>query len=326
MNDFAKLERVVPPQAWTDETAFSDWLIDEFARLGDAVGLNLCEPEREKNIGRYYADIICRDLDDPEVIVVIENQFTTSDHDHLGKIITYAGGMEAKTIIWIAPKFHDEHLTALRWLNANTGEMLNFIAVKLQVWKIGTSQLAPAFEVVVEPEYWRRSLKQSRVQQGGAAKPLTDEESLRREFWNGFRGYLVAQESSLPLGKNLKTRARAYLSIVSIDVCPRIELNIKAASIRLTIEFSGLKSKPERSRKWYEFIKAEQPNIETEVGFGLSWTKPVRDVEPYPYFERSGVDFADREGWPVLFAWIDRDMTALRDATKQRLETFINPS
>ena len=278
-NDFAKLERVVPPQAWTDETAFSDWLIDEFARLGDAVGLNLCEPEREKNIGRYYADIICRDLDDPEVIVVIENQFTTSDHDHLGKIITYAGGMEAKTIIWIAPKFHDEHLTALRWLNANTGEMLNFIAVKLQVWKIGTSQLAPAFEVVVEPDYWRRSLKQS-----GTAKPLTDEESLCRDFWDRFRKYLDAQESSLPLGKSLKTRARAHLSIDSPDVWPQIDLNIKAASIRLTIEFSGLKSKPERSRKWYEFIKAEQPNIETEVGFGLSWTKPVRGCRALSLF------------------------------------------
>ncbi len=108
-------------------------------------------------VGRYKADIVCKDSEDDESRVVIENQLTHSDHDHLGKALTYAAGLSATTIVWIAPKFRDEHRTVIDQLNEWTDGRISCFAVEIELWKIGESANAPKFNVVAKPPGWAPS-------------------------------------------------------------------------------------------------------------------------------------------------------------------------
>lgn len=157
-------------------------------------------------------------------------------------------------------------------------------------------------------------------------EPLTEEQILYRDFWNAFRDYLEERGFPITLSKRLEFGAWAHLNIPDPNVKPRVELNKNTDSIKLTIQFWGRKSNRERSRKWYEFLEAEQSKFESEVGFNLSLTIAPKNLEPYFCFERENVDLTNREGWQMLFEWIDRDMTALLRATRRRLDAFDNAS
>ncbi len=127
---------------------------------------------------RFSADIhAINDSDDSTVL--IENQLTTSDHIHLGQILTYLAGLEAKTIIWVAPKFRDAHLAAIRWFNEHTDEQFSFFAVRLRVVKIGSSPLAPLFDVLEQPNDWQRRTARS----ARTAESTADWNALKTAFW-----------------------------------------------------------------------------------------------------------------------------------------------
>lgn len=320
MVQLGKRVELNPKDVWQDERHFSDWLIEHLSELGDALSMNLIEPEREKIIGRYYADIVCQDLE-TGVPVVIENQFTRSDHDHLGKIITYAGGHEAGGVIWVAPEFRDEHRTALNWLNAKTHDDLSFFAVAIQLYRIDAS--LPAFlpQVVVKPDHWRRT-----IQNRGGSKPNTPSQVFFLEFWEAFRTYLEEEGSSLNPG-NSKKGPYVLFNIYppkDASVWPRLEVNLKQKTIRLNLAFFGRKSNPERSQQWFEFIDLQKTELETEIGFDLEWFYPEGNVEVHLFNKRMGIELEDRENWLQVFAWIDADMTVLRDAGKRKLEEFLN--
>jgi len=93
---------------WSDEAReFTPWLgsPDGLDLLSDRIGVSLESPEKEAKVGPFSADLVCRERGDEEHIVVVENQFGKTNHDHLGKILTYASGLGATTIVWIAEDF-----------------------------------------------------------------------------------------------------------------------------------------------------------------------------------------------------------------------------
>ena len=114
MAEIATLKKINLRDVWKDEGQFSDWLAENLSRLGDELGMALERSEREKAVGPFSADIICADQIS-KFDVVIENQFTRTDHDNLGKMITYASGLQYQIIIWVAPRFRDEHRSAIDW-------------------------------------------------------------------------------------------------------------------------------------------------------------------------------------------------------------------
>jgi hypothetical protein len=81
----------------------------------------------EVPVGPFSADILAKDTS--ENFVIIENQFGKTDHDHLGKVLTYAATLDASAVIWIAERFTDEHRKAIEWLNDHTSEGLGLYAV-----------------------------------------------------------------------------------------------------------------------------------------------------------------------------------------------------
>jgi hypothetical protein len=119
MVELGKLERVDLRDIWTSEASdFTPWLARErnLEILGDTLGIELELEAQEKAVGPFRADILCKDIA-TDSWVLIENQLERTDHTHLGQLLTYASGLEAVTIVWIAARFTEEHRSTLDWLN-----------------------------------------------------------------------------------------------------------------------------------------------------------------------------------------------------------------
>ena len=176
---FGRLETVNVRTAWGHEALdFTPWLGANLDRLSEVLGLPLELEKIEQSVGRYSADILARNPSDGSA-VLIENQLEFSDHTHLGQILTYLTGLEAQTIVWVAPEFRDEHRSAIKWLNEHTKEPFAFFAVRVRVVRIGDSPLAPLFEIVEQPNDWDRRLQDIARE----ARELSPVVAFRRAFW-----------------------------------------------------------------------------------------------------------------------------------------------
>ncbi len=172
-----RIEKVDIKKAWkTEGRHFTPWLEKEIEVLNEALGVEIEIIERESAIGDFKADLFGRELN-LKTNVIIENQFGRTNHDHLGKLLTYSAGKDAGIIIWIAEEFREKHRSVLDWLNESSGENRSFFGAEIEVVRIGDSSLAPNFNVVSKPNEWQKTIN------------LTDDEispreELYREFWD----------------------------------------------------------------------------------------------------------------------------------------------
>ena len=152
----AKIERVDLREAWPNEARdFTPWLAENIAELGEALGIDLELQQTEAAVGGYSLDVLATDLNQNRQ-VIIENQLETTDHDHLGKLLTYAAGYDASVVVWLTREFRDEHRQALDWLNQRTSGDTQFFGVAVELWRIGDSLPAPHFNLVTAPNDWRK--------------------------------------------------------------------------------------------------------------------------------------------------------------------------
>lgn len=203
-----------PRDAWrNEERDFTPWLAANIHLLGDAIGMPLEPTGTEVPVERFEADLLARNPMDGR-IVRIENQMEPTDHAHLGQIMTYLAGLDAHTIVWIAPQFREPHLSAIRWLNAHTPEEFAFFAVQVRVVRIGESPLAPVFEVVEQPNGWERRLTASRR----AAEGLSPLGEQRRAFWQAYLDRVpgAAQWGLRPIAKPTARLAVSGLSTPAV--------------------------------------------------------------------------------------------------------------
>jgi hypothetical protein len=154
--NLAKIERVDLREAWPNEARdFTPWLAENIAELGEALGMDLELQETEASVGGYSLDVLATDLNQNRPVIV-ENQLETTNHDHLGKLLTYAAGYDANIIVWLTREFRDEHRQALDWLNQRTREDTQFFGVVVELLKIDGSRPAPQFRTVATPNDWRK--------------------------------------------------------------------------------------------------------------------------------------------------------------------------
>jgi len=149
-----RLEKVELRNAWQSGSGdFTPWLAREenLKLLGEAINIDLELEAEEKNVGPFRADILCRDTASDEHWVLVENQLERTDHSHLGQLLTYAAGLKAATIVWIAERFTGEHRAALDSLNEITGERFAFFGLEVELWPIGESPMGQKFNVVSKP-------------------------------------------------------------------------------------------------------------------------------------------------------------------------------
>ena len=194
--ELGRIEKIELREVWSDEAEdFTPWLSEQgLDELGNALGLDLELKSMEASVGSFALDLLCTESGTNRT-VIIENQLGPTDHDHLGKLLTYAGGWDANVIVWIAKEFRDEHRQALELLNQRTGEDTEFFGVVIELWKIGDSHPAPHFKMVVTPNEWKKTIPTVESERGRRYREFFQKliDSLRKR---GFPKALVAQPSN----------------------------------------------------------------------------------------------------------------------------------
>ncbi len=218
--ELGKVERVDVRTIWPHEAHdFTPWLASRLDLLGDALGMDLELVRREAGVGDFSLDILAQERLTGER-VVIENQLAGTDHSHLGQILTYAAGHDARTVIWVTPRFREEHRAAMDWLNRWTPEEIAFYGVEVRAIRIGKSLPAPEFRPVAVPNGWskrtRRTVPASDMEQFYV--PVS-EKLLKQGFagkvskYKGIPRYFPSGFAYVSYTIKLENRLRAYVWI-----------------------------------------------------------------------------------------------------------------
>ena len=164
---------------------FTKWLAQEsnLNELGSSIGIDIDLEERESPVGSFKVDLYAVESGTGRKII-IENQLEDTNHDHLGKLITYASGKGAEVIVWIVKRARDEHRQAIEWLNQHTDSNIGFFLVEIELWQIDDSLMAPKFNVVEKPNDWAKTMK--------IVEGLNPTEMLKLNFWQSFNEYMSA--------------------------------------------------------------------------------------------------------------------------------------
>jgi hypothetical protein len=237
--NIGKLEKVDLRKLWNGEASeFTPWLAQEenIALLGETIGIELEVQEQEKSVGPFRADILCKDTIN-EKYVVIENQLEKTDHSHLGQIMTYAAGLDAVTIIWIAKTFSEEHRATLDWLNKITDEGINFFGIEIEVYKIGDSLPAPLFNIIAKPNDWFKSIRSSSTQ-----GKITETKQLQLEYWIAMKKYFETTGTFLKSQKPAPQHWTSY-SIGSSNFHLSAIVGMKDKFIRIDFYMVGQNAK-----------------------------------------------------------------------------------
>ena len=198
MSNLGRLEQVNLREVWKHEAIdFSAWLAkpENLSLLANQLGIEIELIGTEVPIGRFKIDVLAKEPNTNEKII-IENQLESTDHDHLGKVITYAAGLDARYLIWIVKDVLAEHQKALEWLNEHLDEEIRCFLIKIEVWKIGDSKPAPRFEIVSVKNDWVASIKNSASSTG-----LSPIRIKQLEFWTQFRDYVKEIDANTKINK-----------------------------------------------------------------------------------------------------------------------------
>lgn len=291
--NLGKFERVPLRDAWIHEAAvFTKWLAepDNLALLGEAIDLDITLVEIEASVGRYNVDILAQDSSS-EKPIVIENQLEITNHDHLGKIITYASGLQANTIIWVVKSARDEHKEAVQWLNRHTDDEVDFFLIAIELWKIDDSKPAPRFQVIVAPNAWAKIVKHATE----GSRELTDTKQMQFDFWTQFREFAQTRETFLKLRK---VSPQHWYSISTGSSKWHIALTVNTSTNHIACE-AYIPHAPDL----FEKFESNRGAIEGEFGAVLEWM-PLEGKQACRIKLSEGGDLTDTARWPDYFSWM----------------------
>jgi len=289
----SSLEKVDLRTYWKNEARdFTPWLAEYIHLLGDAIGQDLEVETQEKDVGPFSADILCRNTITKNWVLV-ENQLERTDHTHLGQLITYAAGLEAVTIVWIADRFTDEHRAALDWLNEITDEKFEFFGIKMELWKIGESPMAPKFDLICRPNDWTRSIKRK----VHVISELSETRQTYLAYWTAYREYM--EENShircqKPAPQNYTGHAIGRSGFWLSPVASTWDSDTKSSTplIRMEMVIDHLEAKA-----FFAKLEEQRKEIEEEVGEQLTWYN-LSEAKVCRIYVRKSVDIMNREDWP----------------------------
>ncbi len=263
MGHLGKVESVDIRNVWPDEAAdFTPWLAtsEGLELLGDAIDLSIELVAKEARVGPFSADLLARVVGEEDHLIVVENQFGKTNHDHLGKLLTYASGLAAKTVIWIAESFTDEHRQALDWINETAGERVGFFGLEMYLIRIGESLPAAQFKVVSSPNLWAQAVRESKEE-----AELTQLNLEQKEFWEELKEYMTQKGTSLPLRK-AHPQHWFEISIGRSDFHISLTVNSRLNRIGCELYMSGPKGK-----QAFRLLSEKKEDIEKEMGHSLDW-------------------------------------------------------
>lgn len=307
----SSLQRVPLREAWRHEASdFTPWLADpeNLGLLAEALGIDELEPVgTEQWVGDFKVDILATDGDEQ---VIIENQLAKTDHNHLGQIITYAAGIDARKVIWIAESFRPEHIAALQFLNEHTTEALNFFGVQIELYRIGDSPLAPKFEVVVKPNAWAKSGRE----QAKAATASTPTKHRQLQLWLALVEALAAKAPGL---KPQKPRAQHWQQMSLGRSGFLLSATASQRDSRLGVEVYLM---GQGAKERFKLLEDKRAEIESTLGFPLEWQELPDAQACRIVLYRPDCPLEDESRWPDYLDWMVRNIVkfdaAFRPAIK----------
>lgn len=289
-----KLVPVDLREIWPDEARdFTPWLAQEenLQRLSETLDLELQLDRIEVSVGPYSADIVATDATS-NAKVVIENQLEKTNHDHLGKILTYASGLEARILIWIARKFTEEHRQTFDYLNECTSGRLRLFAVEMEALRIGDSLPAPHFKVVSSPNEYVAAAHH-------ADAKLSDTKSLYLEFWTAFREFCREDGETFAL----QTPRPQHWYAISIGRSGfTLSLTVSTMYSRLGCE---LYLRGIRAKQAFRLLKQDQGRIEASLG-RLDWQELPDGQDSRIFDALKEFDPTERSEWDRGFRWLKK--------------------
>lgn len=285
-----RLEKVDLRTLWKhEERDFSAWLAQEenLAMLSDVIGVDISLIERESHVGGYSVDLYA-EVVGTEDKVIIENQLEDTNHDHLGKIITYASGKNAKYVIWIVKRARDEHRQAIEWLNAHTDDDINFFLLEIELWRIGDSLPAPKFNVVALPNDWAREERRS-------TSEITERGKFCLDFWDAFNSYAAQQPEFTRLFKLRSGHPHHWydLAIGKSGLCISMNVQLNKGTIDCGLYISD-------DKEYFERLKTHSEEITEILGDEAEWREARKACRII--FTKT-IDTNDRNNWAEAFEW-----------------------
>ncbi|MBL7197638.1 MAG: DUF4268 domain-containing protein [Candidatus Omnitrophica bacterium] len=298
--DLGKLKTIDVRHIWKKESKhFTSWLSEKenLDQLGQEIGIDISLIQTEADVGRFNVDILAEEENTGRKII-IENQLEPTNHDHLGKIITYASGYGAEIIVWIVEDVRDEHKQAVDWLNEHTDEKLNFFIIKIELWQIGGSQYAPKFQIISKPNDWAKTIKKS-----SRSSNLSNAKVVQLDFWTKFKEYAVEKKSKLKLRK---VYPQHWYDISFGSSIMHITLTVNTQSGLITCEIYISDSK-----ETYAKLFQIKDKIEKELGEKLQWYElPGRKASRIKLLKE--VDVTQIDKWKDYFEWLKNQAEKLQ--------------
>ena len=305
-----KLEKVKELRSvWPHEANdFTKWLAKEenLATLGDEIGIDIELRSTEAKTGSFSTDILAVEANTDNKII-IENQLEQTNHDHLGKIITYASGHDAKTIIWIVKEAREEHRQAIDWLNEHTDEEINIFLCRIELWKIGDSDIAPKFQIVSSPNNWSKTIKRS------IDGNVSDTKMLQYQYWAKLSDEI---DNSYSKFNSRKPKAQHWYNLAIGSSLAHISLTINTQTDEIRSQIWIRDNKP-----LFDYLFEFKEDIESDVGFELNWQR--LDNKKAAYINISSDFNIDNENdWSKAIKWHLDMASRLYDAFSDRIKNF----
>ncbi|MBR6993921.1 MAG: DUF4268 domain-containing protein [Methanobrevibacter sp.] len=294
---------------WKNEAYdFTTWLAKErnLSILSDEIGIEMELIDTEVPTGSFNADILAIESGTDNKIV-IENQLEKTDHTHLGQIITYASGHDAKTIIWIVKSVREEHRQAIDWLNDHTDSEINIFLCKIELWKIDNSNVAPKFQIVSSPNNWSKTVKRSPDNKFSATQML------QYNYWERLSEEI---DENYPNLKSHKSYPQNYYNLYLEKNIAHISLLVNTVKKHLTTQLWISDSKD-----FFDFLFEQKDEIENEMGLKLEWerldNKKASHIDVFQKF-----DIKKNDDWDVAIKWHLDMASKFQDVFNDKLMEF----
>jgi len=310
-----RLKKISLKDIWDNEAQdFTPWLAEEknLELLSETIKIPLELEAQEKDVGPFRADILCKNTED-DTWVIIENQLDQTNHKHLGQLLTYASGLKAHTMVWIAPKFREEHRAAIDWLNNITIDDFRFFGLEIELWKIGDSLAAPKFNIVSKPNNWSKTISQ-------AAKNISEgieseTKAMQYRYWQGLIDYLENNGSKLrtqdPRPQHWQTFAigRSHFYINA-----RLNTRDNIISVDLTLADKN------NAKAFFNLLLQDKDKIESEIGNKLEWRELPDNTKSEISFSKDGVNTQNENDWSNQHKWFKENIEKFDKVFRKRIK------
>lgn len=283
-----KITKVPLRELWqTEDKEFSKWLEENIEYLNDILNIDITVESREERVGPFRVDLFGEDNNGNKVI--IENQLEKTDHDHLGKVLTYLVNLEAGTAIWITKDPRDEHSKVIEWLNEITPDNISFYLIRIEAIKIENQEIAaPLFTIIQGPSFEAKQI-------GAEKKDFAVRHRVRRDYWTQLINEMNKNHNYC---KNISPSNDSWIGIAMGISGVSLNLVISKKSARSEIYIN--RGSQEENKLIFDFFHNDKENIEHASGAEFIWERMEDKVTSRIKDQLDGVNYFEESNWPQI--------------------------